>query len=295
MAGFSAKTLAAGLCGVLLLSACEEGANPFAGLGGDGSASAPSTQTKLVERDVEAPEVFQAGEDGLWDGRPSLGGVWVAYPNVPNPERVIIRNEANGKFVIGALFNRERDNPGPKLQVSSDAASALAMLAGQPTPLNVTALRKEEVPENPVISEETQEFAAAPDIQSTPLEDPLAAAAAAIEEADPQSSGTVGDISPAKPTETVAAAPAPAPSSKPAGNLTLPYIQIGFFSVKANADATAKALKSAGIDHAVREEEARGKTFWRVLAGPSATTSDRAALLEKVKKLGYADAYFVKN
>ncbi len=104
--------------------------------------------TRLVERDVEAPDVFQVTEDGLWDGRPSLGGVWLAHPSATDPERVIIRNEANGRFVIGALFRRERDNPGPALQVSSDAASALGLLAGAPAVLNVTALRREEVAED---------------------------------------------------------------------------------------------------------------------------------------------------
>ena len=92
---------------------------------------------------------FQSPKHGLWDGRPSLGGVWVAHPDVTDPERVIIRNQANGKFVIGALFRRERDNPGPRLQVSSDAAAALEMLAGAPSTLNVTALRREEVAEAP--------------------------------------------------------------------------------------------------------------------------------------------------
>ena len=69
-------------------------------------------------------------DQGLWDGRPSLGGVWVAHPDVTEPERVIIRNEANGKFVIGALFRRERELPGPKLQMSSDAAAALERAGG---------------------------------------------------------------------------------------------------------------------------------------------------------------------
>ncbi len=84
------------------------------------------------------PEVFQVSDKGLWDGRPSLGGVWVAHPDVAEPERVIIRNAENDKFVIGALFKRERENPGPRFQVSSDAAAALGMLAGAPSELNVT-------------------------------------------------------------------------------------------------------------------------------------------------------------
>ncbi|MEI2707315.1 MAG: hypothetical protein V9E89_19220 [Ilumatobacteraceae bacterium] len=100
-----------------------------------------------MDRDVEAPNVFQVTEEALWDGRPSLGGVWVASPDTKDPERVIMRNPANGKFVIGALFRRERDNPGPKLQISSDAAAALGMLAGAPAKLSITALRREETPE----------------------------------------------------------------------------------------------------------------------------------------------------
>lgn len=118
------------------------------------AAVAPASRARIVERDVEAPEVFSVDEAGLWDGRPSLGGVWVAHPTVKDPERVIIRNPANGKFVIGALFRRERENPGPKLQLSSDAAAALDILAGAPTKLSVVALRREEAaPAPPLVSD----------------------------------------------------------------------------------------------------------------------------------------------
>ncbi len=75
-----------------------------------------------------------------------LGGIWVAHPDVSEPERVIIRNPSNGTSVVGALFRRERDVPGPPLQISSDAANALDMVAGEPQELGVTALRREDVP-----------------------------------------------------------------------------------------------------------------------------------------------------
>ncbi|MEP0156659.1 MAG: SPOR domain-containing protein, partial [Pseudophaeobacter sp.] len=111
---------------VLALSACEDGANlGFLKPKPAETAVTGSSRTQLVERDVEAPDVFQVNEAGLWDGRPSLGGVWVAHPDAKDPERVIIRNTFNGKFVIGALFRREREIPGPRLQISSDAAAAL--------------------------------------------------------------------------------------------------------------------------------------------------------------------------
>ncbi|WP_163846455.1 SPOR domain-containing protein [Pseudooceanicola aestuarii] len=158
----------------------------------DGGEPQVGRATKLVERDIEAPEVFQVTEAGLWDGRPSLGGVWVAHPDVQDPERVLIRNTTNDKFVIGALFRRERDNPGPRLQVSSDAAAALGILAGAPTRLNVTALRRETV--TPQADVETAPASTAPaalpaanTVQETRL-DP-AATARAIEAAPDTSAG----------------------------------------------------------------------------------------------------------
>ena len=136
------------LCASLAMTGCEMATS---GKVKDGPGTAAteagglSGNVRLVERDVEAPGVFQVSDKGLWDGRPSLGGIWVAHSKVKEPERVMIRNPANGKFVVGALFRREFENPGPTIQVSSDAAEALGMLAGQPQVLNVVALKREEL------------------------------------------------------------------------------------------------------------------------------------------------------
>lgn len=113
-----------------------------------GQPANPETQSPsraAVGAEVEAPEVFQLTAKGLWDGRPSLGGAWVAHADVTTPERVLIRNTATGKSITAALFRRERENPGPSIQVSSDAAEELGMLAGQPTELSIVALRRQEV------------------------------------------------------------------------------------------------------------------------------------------------------
>lgn len=135
------------IAAVLALAACQDGTGPFAKQSEDDGGVAAAAQSAVsVERDVEAPDVFQLNGEGLWDGRPSLGGVWVAHSTVTDPERVMIRNPRNGRTVVGALFRRERENPGPSLQVSSDAAEALGMLAGQPAELSVVALRREETP-----------------------------------------------------------------------------------------------------------------------------------------------------
>ena len=279
-----------GTVGCLALAACEEGQDfsqlnifkPKPEAEADAAAT-PATSTRLVERDVEAPDVFQVTDSGLWDGRPSLGGVWVAHPDVAEPERVIIRNQANSKFVIGALFRRERENPGPVLQVSSDAAAALGMLAGAPAELNVTALRREAAPE-PVETEAamTEELDAPDTIEATAL-DPVAGAAAAIDEAE---------------ATTVAATPepAPAPTPKPqSSSLTKPYIQIGIFSVEGNANNTATAMRQAGMVPTVKKQSASGKTFWRVIVGPAQNKAERTALLKKIKGIGFDDAYPVTN
>lgn len=245
------------------------------------TATASSGPSKMIERDVEAPDVFHITDDGLWDGRPSLGGVWIAHADVTDPERVIIRNKANGKSVVGALFRRERENPGPKLQLSSDAATELGMLAGQPAKLDVVALRREEVPEvAPAPTEETLD--APEDIEETSL-DPIASAAAAIDAAENKPAATA-DASPA---------PKPAPAAKPASAPSKPYIQLGIFSVQANANKTAANMRKSGLQSVVKEQTGSGKTYWRVLVGPAGSSAERASMLKKIKGMGFSDAYFV--
>lgn len=253
--------------------------------GASGTAASFGNTTELVERDVEAPDVFQVTGAGLWDGRPSLGGVWVAHPTVVDPERVIIRNEANGKFVIGALFRRERENPGPSLQVSSDAAEALGLLAGAPTSLNVTALRREEAPVA-AAPEATTDFGEPAEIAETAL-DPIAGAAAAIDAAESAVPVALAPVA-------APAAPAPTPAAS-TSNLSKPFIQIGIFSIEANATGTAEKLRGDGMSAKVIAQESQGRSFWRVIVGHAPTESDRAAILVKVKALGFSDAYFVTN
>ncbi len=150
------KRLACLAVALVVLSGCEETL---------ATAEKPDENTGKTElfpqssgdtqRDVEAPDVFQLTEAGLWDGRPSLGGIWVAHPDVTQPERVVIKNASNNKTVTGALFRRERNLPGPALQVSSAAAEQLGILAGAPTKINVVALRREtvEVAPEPEVAE----------------------------------------------------------------------------------------------------------------------------------------------
>lgn len=285
MAGKAIRHLVILAAATALLAGCQEGAGPFASRAKSGTpagAAAPAAaakSVKLVDRDVEAPEVFQVSDMALWDGRPSLGGVWVASPDAKDPERVIVRNPANGKFVIGALFRRERDNPGPALQISSDAAAALGLLAGQPAKVSVTALRREEAPTT--APDATKPILDAAETVETETLDPIPGAAAAIDRATA--------AKPAAGAKPAAPAPAPAKPAAPAAAGPGGLIQIGIFSVEANAKRAADTLAKAGIPAAVREEKAQGKSFWSV------TASGDAGALAKIKAAGFADAYFLKR
>jgi len=286
------------------LAACDDAGNfsmPSFGKGAASSeTSATGPQVTMVERDIEAPDVFGVTENGLWDGRPSLGGVWVAHPDVTDPERVIIRNENNGKFVIGALFRRERENPGPSLQVSSDAAETLGMLAGAPSRLNVVALRREEVAED-VTAELTGTLEAPTPVEATPLDDvesvetPAPVAATPLPPVDDTVASAAAAIAAVEAAANATpAAPAPAPAPVASG-LAKPFIQIGIFSIESNATRTAELMRGNGLSTKVIAQQSNGRAFWRVVVGPAPTTQDRSAVLSKVKSLGFTDAYAVSN
>ncbi|SLN45240.1 rare lipoprotein A [Roseovarius albus] len=305
---------------MIALAGCEEGQGflkPDNTEGTEASQTVPKTP-KGEARDVEAPEVFQVTTKGLWDGRPSLGGIWVAHPDVGQPERVIIRNTSNSKSVVGALFRRERNNPGPAIQVSSDAADELGMLAGAPAELSVTALRK-ETPPPPV-----EEPEAAPEPAAEPLE------VAAVAEPAKESPKETKEKTPAKkksekktkkpaPIEsnsldTVAGAAAAIDAAEIAkaasessgtegvstqttntSSLKNPYIQVAIFSQKENAEKTAADLRKKDLQSSVREQKSQGKSLWRVVVGPASTEVERSAMLKKIKGNGFNDAYPVRN
>ncbi len=354
-----------GLTAAGFLSACVE----TGGTDGGGSVGlALGGGTTRAGAEVEAPDVFQTSESALWDGRPSLGGIWVASPDAKDPERVVMFNPATGKSVKGALFRRERENPGPRLQLSSDAAEALGVLAGAPTEIEVTALRKQEVEEAAVAPEAaTAESAAQPAEVAKPAgedKDAAAVAAAALDAVDAgaaggaDAGGAAGE-EPAKPMtakEKRAAAKAEREAKKAAeaaakaikagetptqgeapvtpgavtgseiasapldgGSLDVTgdkggkakpavaaegvaaselapaatggavrTIQIGSFSKEDNAKRAVEALSKIDIVAEVKKVEKDGKIFWGVVA------KGDAALLQKIKDAGFADAYFLK-
>jgi hypothetical protein len=292
----------------LALAGCEAGTNPFkSGTATETAPDAAAPQARSgrsAGADVEAPEVFNMTAQGLWDGRPSLGGVWVASADAKDPERVIIRNDATGETVIGALFRRERENPGPPIQISSDAAEALGLLAGQPAKVTITALRRaEDTPAAAVpatAAPDTATAAAEPAKVGKPAKAAAietgtldaGAVAAAIDKADAKAPVMDPD---AMATEAPAASTAAAPAASSPASGGKSYIQLGIFSVEANAKRAADTVTKAGASAAVRKEQSTGKPYWSVVAGPAASAADRDALMKKIQGLGFADAYFVSR
>jgi cell division septation protein DedD len=95
-----------------------------------------------------------------------------------------------------------------------------------------------------------------------------------------------GDISVAPLDATAPGAAAPA-----VGAVRFPFIQAATFSSEANARAAADRLRAAGVTAEIR----RDGSVWRVLAGPVSSAAEQASVLEKVKGLGYSDAYPVRG
>jgi cell division septation protein DedD len=153
------------------------------------------------------------------------------------------------------------------LQLSSDAAEELGVLAGAPTDLNVVVLRREEIVVAPV------------DLPVDP----------AVEAAADTSVAPTADI-----TTDAAVAPVTVAALPPAGATALsarPLAQIGVFSVRANADAAAATLTTAGFGASVTEIQSNSRSAWRVVAGP---VPDPQALA-RVRALGFVDAFVLAD
>ncbi len=308
------------LVAALALAGCMEGVTPRPDTAPD-TAAAPAA----IARDVEAPEVFDKTARGLWDGRPSLGGVWVAHPDVESPERVLIRNAESGAETVGALFRRERMNPGPAFQVSAEAAEAIGLLAGAPTELEVVALRERAAPEPAPDPAPAAGADPAADVDTAADPPPAPAADGAADDAtvgaqpapdDPSGDsggapeqrgffarlfGRSPDAATGPPLDATvpdaagAAAPDPETPAQAESALDRPFVQIGIFSVEDNATGARAQMQQAGLSARISAGRMQGNDFWRVTVGPAADAAERARILERVREMGFADAYPVRR
>ncbi|MEM7242063.1 MAG: SPOR domain-containing protein [Pseudomonadota bacterium] len=279
---------------VFVLAGCVDG--PILGNSKPENPAATKATGKAAE--VAAPEVFSRTDRAVWDGRPTLGGLWIAHPNANTPARATITNVASGKSTTGALWSKTPGIPGPPFTVSSDLAVALGMQAGTPVEIRVVALKKvvEATPEaeSDAKSEELPEVAAT---EETSGNSAATAKTEAVEETPKRQPfrlfGTrkeknAEQVATPQEDKTVEAAPALSGSGRAA--------QVGLFSDKANADRVAATLSQKGLGAKIISGKSNaGKSFWRVVTGPAKDTSAEAKLLADVKALGFPDAFLIKE
>jgi len=77
--------------------------------------------------------------------------------------------------------------------------------------------------------------------------------------------------------------------------VTKPFIQIGIFGVENNAIKTRDQMSQLGLPINIFNFKIKGKTYWRVVAGPASTSEKKANMLNTIKSAGFTDAYFVSN
>jgi hypothetical protein len=132
-------------------------------------------------------------------------------------------------------------------------------------------------------------------VETLPAPDVAAAAAQAIDAAaGPAPEPAAKPAAPPEPAAQPAAAAEPAvePAAQPApaaSGASGALIQIGFFSVEANAKRAVDTLAKAGITAKLRQEDSNGKPYWSVTA-----RGDKATLAA-IKAAGFADAYILKK
>ena len=212
---------------------------------------------EFKENDVEAPEIFNAEGLAYWDGQSSLGGVWITHPNIDQPTRVLIKDKYGNSSVIGAIFNRSSDIDEKRMLLSSEAAASLGVKKNENRIITVTALR------------------ALKTIESSKN----------ITESDNIKTGATSD----KTVETESMNS----QNASAIDLAKPYIQVGIFSIEQNARNTAEVMHQLNIKPTVKKQTSRNKSFWRVIVGPAGNINERSTLLQKVKAVGFGDAYAV--
>ena len=84
---------------------------------------------------------------------------------------------------------------------------------------------------------------------------------------------------------------------KPISNakLTKPFIQVGIFGVENNAIKTGNQMSKLSLQTNTFEFKIKGKTYWRVVAGPATTLENKDNMLNTIKSAGFTDAFFVSN
>ena len=86
------------------------------------------------------PEAFHAAGLAVWDGAPTLPGIWIAHPMAQTARRVRLTNDETGVRVDAAMFRRDPNLSGPRIVISSEAAERLGLEPGQGTRITIEGL-----------------------------------------------------------------------------------------------------------------------------------------------------------
>lgn len=120
---------------ILTVVSATTGCNPF-------SDKAKSSNVIAENNLDEKPTILNISASVIWDGSQSLGGNWISHPDVNSPERVLIKNNANGKLVLGAIFQQTKNIKRGSAIISSDAARALGISKNEETEVYIVAVRE---------------------------------------------------------------------------------------------------------------------------------------------------------
>jgi rare lipoprotein A len=302
--GSIGPTLAIGAA-LATLAACTEASDTT---GTAPMAAAPAVTeppaTRLTEAEVPRPDLYAESGIAVWDGRPSIGAVWVAHPIVDQARRVRITVTDTGVSAPGALLKRDPSIPGPPFLLSGDAAARLGLEPGVPARIDVVALERDVI-EAPVVAVPAPD--PAPETPTTPQPDPdvadtdvveaapAASETAAVEESPAPATAPPADPAPIVniPQETVIPGVATATDAAPTPQDTTPvrrqYVQVGTFGVRSNAETLAETLRNQGYSVRLSTVDGATRPLTRVLIGPATTRGARNVILQRLRADGITD------
>lgn len=211
--------------------------------------------------DGTAPEVFEATDMAVWDGKPTFGDVWISVPGALQPERVEIRVEETGKVIRASMLVDDAPaSPDAPIRLSSGAARALGVGPLQEVRITVTALRK-----TPVHEEASLQLPAR-DTPPAAHQPPLIA-------------DMIG------PGATPAIQSAFAPAIDP-GPVEKGFIEVAQAYDESEARLVVEGLAAQAIPVEMQEDFLRGENVYRVFAS---TQTDAQTLFSALEQVRYAN------
>ena len=197
----------------------------------------------------------------------NMNALTAAHRTLPMPSIVRVTNLENGRTLVVKVNDRGPFARDRIIDLSKRSATVLGFLNQ-----GVTRVRVEILPE------ESRQFAliagrkpfTSSELKRSPAKTPQAVSVTQPEPVKPQST------------------PDPSPAD-------LLYIQVGAFSLQANARKIGDAIAKQGIPVIIAPLEQNGKTLFRVRAGPALTPQQAEALLVKIQSLGYDAAQIISD